>query len=1210
MSTNEAALLVSYDTPNGPQSIPITYLNDIYDTEDKRAIPLPSYCIKKVHHPDADFTIVSKNIGGNRFRDALAYVGDHIAITLFSETSENSLQCISDMKHLIIIKPEKKSRCAIVVNTKAVKDFKITGQMQLSNQVLDPVIKRCIADVTVEIGSLKFTAVCCYIETNIHMNVTRKLIFLNELDRLLKTKGSYIVGGDFNFGKGLIKPKYDRDVPVVRKLKKLVKSKKMVDVGRLHSNYKNVITNVSSSNYRRIDYILMSQYLLQKMVSFNIDFDGCSSHTVLKTCFTIEDIKCTDHISTIDREELIDLLREYCIMMNKRRIRYVENEESHPDDENNDTEEEKAPTLDELHLVAQDSDLSDVEGGLYSEKKDKLKHDNYFQINQQHVHLLGSEDTDAIAFKKFVLKAVEKESFDQVTTKELYQCNKSFIVKQVNKFMEMKRAGNKKVAGVKPSIAWDMILVPGLNEGQINTRFNRLLIKERIVFMDGKYKSIPVRLMRTKGTAVFLLIRGINEIHFEKIIPWLKLKRWFPFLGKFDMQQSHSSWKSQHWIPRDENGKYLITNRLEEIAREDQRLSEKADWGKKEPAMTDFGTIPNSFDIHKALLNSINMFRSGNVIRWSQIQKYFPTVGTKQLQQCYENWKSNEMIAEDEYGIEYFKGGLVNYLNKPVNEEGTNELNGILGHKLNESRARVGLSPLNFKAVNFPEKFFTSKLTRIMEKLQTGLRSCPLDHLFMETCSFVFEFLNIKKQSFGVLHNILRNYIYIRCSDNIELYNMVRLNLIDVPNLNVFDVKFIYKRMIHNREIIRINGEAFRLGNFEVNDEMNFSDDKPMINEINNRIQANLNISWKNIEKNSDYKYTSDRFKNRFDNLKANLKVIEIKGVWQFHQRYFLRNGVEKEVSSDSNSDDEAQLQSVSIQESEPPKIKNVSTATDAINPNSSCLDQSASDYESSDDNATLADFGDLDVNVKAAVNVGMKAAFKAGVKATSEAGMKAALRTGIIAALQSISTTQSRSEANSGNPIIHNNSIQGDSLASQVESDSDSDASLIDYTQSLDDEDETEPIATPKTSKSRKIQSLDDEDETEPIATPKTSKSRKIQSLDDEDETEPTAISNTSNSEKNQSLDDENETEPTAISNTSNREKNLLAPLTIVQSLVDAESLDSFLFETIEGKRRKLLPLPSYRDSSGDRYSTAKESFDENFSQKTQQFTNENNRS
>ena len=207
-----------------------------------------------------------------------------------------------------------------------------------------------------------------------------------------------------------------------------------------------------------------------------------------------------------------------------------------------------------------------------------------------------------------------------------------------------------------------------MDDGQINTQFNRLLVKERIVFMHGEYKSIPVRLIRTKDIAIFL-IRGINEINFEKIIPWSKLKRWFPFLGNFDMQQSHSAWKSQHWIPRDENGKYQITNRLEEIAREDQRLSEKADWGKKEPAITDFGTIPNSFDIHKAILNSINMFRSGNVIRWSQIQKYFPTVGTKQLQQCYESWKSNEMIAEDEYGVEYFKGGLVNYSNKPDNDD-------------------------------------------------------------------------------------------------------------------------------------------------------------------------------------------------------------------------------------------------------------------------------------------------------------------------------------------------------------------------------------------------------------------------------------------------------------------------------------------------------------------------------------------------------------
>lgn len=261
-------------------------------------------------------------------------------------------------------------------------------------------------------------------------------------------------------------------------------------------------------------------------------------------------------------------------------------------------------------------------------------------------------------------------------------------------------------------------------------------------------------------------------------------------------------------------------------------------------------------------------------------------------------------------------------------------------------------------------------------------------------------------------------------------------------------------------------------------------------------------------------------FKKRFDNLKANLKVIEIKGVWHFHQRYFLGNGVEEEVSSDSNSDDEAQLQSVSTQVSEPPQIKNVSTPTDAINPNSSCLDQSASDYESSDDNATLADFGDLDVHVEA----------------TAKAGMKAALRTGIIAALQSISTAQSRSEANSGNHRIYNNSIQDDSLAFQVEesvverdSDSDSDASMIKHTQALDDEDETEPMAT---------------------------------------------------------------------FNTSNSEKSQLAPLTIVQSLVDAESLDSFLFETINVKRRKLLPSASYQDSSGYKYSTAKDFIDDDFSE------------
>ncbi|EDK43161.1 predicted protein [Lodderomyces elongisporus NRRL YB-4239] len=368
MSTNEAALLVSYDTPNGPQSIPITYLNDIYDTEDKRAIPLPSYCIKKVHHPDADFTIVSKNIGGNRFRDALAFVGDDIAITLFSEICDNSLQCISHMKHLVILKPEKNARSAIVVNTKAVENLKITGEMQLSNQVLDPVIKRCIADVTVEIGSLKFTAVCCYIETNIHMNVTRKLIFLNELDRLLKTKGSYIVGGDFNFGKGLIKPRFDRDVTVVQRLKKLVESKKMIDVGRLHSNYKDIFTNVSGSNYRRIDYILVSQFSLQKMTSFNIDFDGCSTHTVLKTCFTIEDIECIDHISTIDREDLIEPLRQYCVLMNKRKIRSVDKDEAYPNGEEGSSEDEKAPTLDELHLVAQDSDLYDDDGPIQVSK--------------------------------------------------------------------------------------------------------------------------------------------------------------------------------------------------------------------------------------------------------------------------------------------------------------------------------------------------------------------------------------------------------------------------------------------------------------------------------------------------------------------------------------------------------------------------------------------------------------------------------------------------------------------------------------------------------------------------------------------------------------------------------------------------------------------------------------------------------------------------
>ena len=136
--------------------------------------------------------------------------------------------------------------------------------------------------------------------------------------------------------------------------------------------------------------------------------------------------------------------------------------------------------------------------------------------------------------------------------------------------------------------------------------------------------------------------------------------------------------------------------------------------------------------------------------------------------------------------VEYFKRGLVNYLNEPVNEEGNFEFNGISSHKLNESQAHAGLTPLSFKAVNFLERCITAKLTRIIEKLQTGLRSCPLDHPFIETCSFVFECSNFKNKSFGVLHNMLRNYIFIRCSDNIELYNMVQLNLIQVPKFECF----------------------------------------------------------------------------------------------------------------------------------------------------------------------------------------------------------------------------------------------------------------------------------------------------------------------------------------------------------------------------------------------------------------------------------------
>ncbi|WLF77595.1 hypothetical protein PVL30_001311 [Lodderomyces elongisporus] len=89
------------------------------------------------------------------------------------------------------------------------------------------------------------------------------------------------------------------------------------------------------------------------MVSFNIDFDGCSTHTVLKTCFTIEDIKCTDHISTIDHEESIEPLREYCILVNKKKIHSADKKEAYQDGENNDSEEEKARTFNKVRLVAQ-----------------------------------------------------------------------------------------------------------------------------------------------------------------------------------------------------------------------------------------------------------------------------------------------------------------------------------------------------------------------------------------------------------------------------------------------------------------------------------------------------------------------------------------------------------------------------------------------------------------------------------------------------------------------------------------------------------------------------------------------------------------------------------------------------------------------------------------------------------------------------------------
>lgn len=70
-----------------------------------------------------------------------------------------------------------------------------------------------------------------------------------------------------------------------------------------------------------------------------------------------------------------------------------------------------------------------------------MAHLKFHEINKQYVYLLNSVDTDSISFKNFVLKAVEKASFDQVSKRELYRCNKFFIVKQVNKFMEMKSTG-------------------------------------------------------------------------------------------------------------------------------------------------------------------------------------------------------------------------------------------------------------------------------------------------------------------------------------------------------------------------------------------------------------------------------------------------------------------------------------------------------------------------------------------------------------------------------------------------------------------------------------------------------------------------------------------------------------------------------------------------------------------------------------------------
>ena len=83
------------------------------------------------------------------------------------------------------------------------------------------------------------------------------------------------------------------------------------------------------------------------------------------------------------------------------------------------------------------------------------------------------------------------------------------------------------------------------------------------------------------------------------------------------------------------------------------------------------------------------------------------------------------MIAQDEYGVENFKGGLVNYLNKPVNEEGNLELNGISSHKLNESQAHAGLTPLSFKAVNFPEKFFHSQVDKNYGKTSNWFTKLP-----------------------------------------------------------------------------------------------------------------------------------------------------------------------------------------------------------------------------------------------------------------------------------------------------------------------------------------------------------------------------------------------------------------------------------------------------------------------------------------------------